>query len=60
MSNRMRPSSVKVKADPIVTGVVGLAGVEGAFTALGDAERHAKILINPGMAGADIKAPSWE
>jgi threonine dehydrogenase-like Zn-dependent dehydrogenase len=37
----------KVAAAPIVTGVVGLPGVENAFTALGDADRHAKILINP-------------
>jgi threonine dehydrogenase-like Zn-dependent dehydrogenase len=31
----------------LITGTVGLDGVEGAFTALGDAERHAKILIDP-------------
>jgi threonine dehydrogenase-like Zn-dependent dehydrogenase len=32
---------------PIVTGEVGLDGVANAFTALGDAERHAKILVDP-------------
>ncbi len=32
---------------PLITGTVGLDGVEGAFTALGDPEAHAKILINP-------------
>ena len=32
---------------PIVTGVVGLPGVESAFEALGDPEAHAKILIDP-------------
>lgn len=40
----------KVSAAPVVTGTVGLAGVEAAFTALGTAERHAKILIDPGSA----------
>jgi threonine dehydrogenase-like Zn-dependent dehydrogenase len=37
----------KVNADPVVTGVVGLPGVESAFTALRDPETHAKILIDP-------------
>lgn len=37
----------KVNCAPMMTGVVGLEGVEGAFAALGDAERHAKILIDP-------------
>jgi threonine dehydrogenase-like Zn-dependent dehydrogenase len=32
---------------PMITGEVGLPGVEAAFTALGDPERHAKILIDP-------------
>ena len=32
---------------PLVTGTVGLAGVDAAFTALGDPDRHAKILIDP-------------
>ena len=37
------------KVDPsgMVTGVVGLHGVEGAFGALSDPETHAKILIDP-------------
>jgi threonine dehydrogenase-like Zn-dependent dehydrogenase len=38
----------KVTAAPVVTGVVGLAGVDNAFTALGDPEAHAKILVDPG------------
>jgi threonine dehydrogenase-like Zn-dependent dehydrogenase len=38
----------KVDAAPIVTGTVGLAGVDAAFTALGNPETHAKILIDPG------------
>jgi len=37
----------KVDAAPLVTGVVGLPEVEGAFDALGDPKRHAKILIDP-------------
>ena len=37
----------KVDATPVVTGVVGLGGVDAAFTALGDPEQHAKILIDP-------------
>jgi threonine dehydrogenase-like Zn-dependent dehydrogenase len=37
----------KVKAAPVVTGSVGLAGVEQAFTDLADPETHAKILIDP-------------
>ena len=37
----------KVAAAPVVTGVVGLPGVDAAFTALGDPEAHAKILIDP-------------
>lgn len=32
---------------PLITGTVGLAGVEAAFAALGDPEAHAKILIDP-------------
>jgi threonine dehydrogenase-like Zn-dependent dehydrogenase len=37
----------KVDPAPLVTGTVGLDGVAGAFSALGDPERHAKILIDP-------------
>ncbi len=37
----------KVNAAPLVTGTVGLAGVERAFGELGDPETHAKILIDP-------------
>lgn len=39
-----------VDAAPLVTGTVGLDGVDGAFDALRDAERHAKILIDPGSS----------
>ncbi len=37
----------KVDAAPLLTGTVGLDGVEGAFGALGDPDAHAKILIDP-------------
>jgi len=37
----------KVDPTPLMTGSVGLEGVEAAFTALGDPETHAKILIDP-------------
>ncbi len=37
----------KVDAARIVTGTVGLGGVDGAFDALGDPEAQAKVLIDP-------------
>jgi threonine dehydrogenase-like Zn-dependent dehydrogenase len=37
----------KVDATPLITGTVGLDGVDNAFDALGDPEAHAKILIDP-------------
>ncbi len=37
----------RINCTPLITGHVGLAGVDAAFTALGDPERHAKILIDP-------------
>ena len=37
----------RVDVRPFITGTVGLAGVEAAFDALGDPERHAKILVDP-------------
>ena len=36
---------------PLITGEVGLDGVEQAFSALGDPEAHAKILVDPQRAG---------
>ena len=35
----------------LVTGKVGLGGVAAAFEALGDPDRHAKILIDPRRRG---------
>ena len=40
----------KVNCAPMITGVVGLEGVDSAFTALGNPEKHAKILIDPKSA----------
>lgn len=37
----------QVDPTPLITGTVGLAGVEAAFDALADPETHAKILIDP-------------
>lgn len=37
----------KVDPRPLITGTVGLDGVAGAFDALADPERHAKILVDP-------------
>jgi threonine dehydrogenase-like Zn-dependent dehydrogenase len=43
----------KVDPRPLLTGTVGLEGVDAAFTALGDPERHAKILIDPHIRAAE-------
>ncbi len=37
----------EVDPTPLITGTVGLEGVEAAFDALGDPETRAKILIDP-------------
>jgi threonine dehydrogenase-like Zn-dependent dehydrogenase len=42
----------KVDPSPLITGEVGLDGVEAAFAALGDPEQHAKILIDPQSAAS--------
>jgi threonine dehydrogenase-like Zn-dependent dehydrogenase len=44
----------EVDVRPIVTGTVGLGGVEQAFDALADPETHAKILIDPRRAEAEL------
>src|SRR5919204_3412258 len=43
----------KVDPRPLITGELGLEGVDAAFTALGDPEKHAKILIDPGSGAAE-------
>jgi threonine dehydrogenase-like Zn-dependent dehydrogenase len=47
----------KVDPRPLVTGTVGLSGVEAAFAALADPEAHAKILIDPRSPGAEPAMP---
>jgi threonine dehydrogenase-like Zn-dependent dehydrogenase len=37
----------RIAAAPLVTGTVGVEGVAGAFDALANPDRHAKILIEP-------------
>ena len=44
----------KVNCAPLLTGKVGLDGVEGAFAELGRAAGHAKILVDPAATGAAI------
>ena len=46
----------EVDPRPMITGDVGLDGVSAAFDALGDPERHAKILIDP-SSGAREPVP---
>jgi threonine dehydrogenase-like Zn-dependent dehydrogenase len=40
----------RLNAAPLLTGVVGLQGVEAAFDALADPDAHAKILVDPKSA----------
>jgi threonine dehydrogenase-like Zn-dependent dehydrogenase len=44
----------KANCAPMITGTVGLDGVNEAFRALGDPEKHAKILIDPQCVGASL------
>ena len=44
----------KLDASALVTGTVGLEGVDAAFGALADPERHAKILIDPASAATVV------
>jgi threonine dehydrogenase-like Zn-dependent dehydrogenase len=43
----------KIDPGPLITGKVGLDGVEAAFAALGNPEIHAKILIDPASAATE-------
>ena len=43
----------KVDPSPLITGEVGLEGVERAFAVLADPERHAKVLIDPSSTAAE-------
>jgi len=46
----------EVDVTPMVTGVVGIEGVPGAFSALAHPDEQVKVLVEPG-AGAAIAAP---
>jgi threonine dehydrogenase-like Zn-dependent dehydrogenase len=46
-----------VDPTPLITGTVGLDGVESAFTALGSPDVHAKILIDPRSAAVTPTEP---
>lgn len=48
----------KVKCAPMITGLVGIDGVEAAFADLGDPERHAKILIDPASSSVSATTGS--
>ena len=37
----------RIAAQPLITGTVGVEGVAGAFDALANPDRHAKILVEP-------------
>ena len=43
----------KVDPRPLITGTVGLEGVEAAFTTLASPEEHAKILIDPRLPATE-------
>jgi threonine dehydrogenase-like Zn-dependent dehydrogenase len=44
----------KLNAGSLVTGTVGLDGVNSAFDALATADVHAKVLVDPGEAGDSV------
>ena len=44
----------EVDPSPLLTGTVGLDGVENAFSALGDPEEHAKIMIDPSSSVSEV------
>ena len=46
----------RVDAAALVTGVVGLDGVDAAFRALGNPEVHAKIVIDPRSSTSEVSA----
>jgi threonine dehydrogenase-like Zn-dependent dehydrogenase len=46
----------RVDPRPLITGTVGLDGVDAAFTALGSPNGHAKILIDPRSSASEPAA----
>jgi threonine dehydrogenase-like Zn-dependent dehydrogenase len=50
----------KLDPRPLITGQVGLDGVDSAFTVLGHPDQHAKILIDPASAASEpVAAAGW-
>ena len=47
----------EVDPRPMITGEVGLPGVDAAFDALADPETHAKVLIDPRSSVAEPRPP---
>jgi threonine dehydrogenase-like Zn-dependent dehydrogenase len=45
----------RIDATPLLTGRVGLDGVANAFDALSDPNRHAKIVVDPRLAGDQVQ-----
>ena len=45
----------KLDASAMLSGRVGLDGVESAFVTLGDPEMHAKIVIDPQLEGSEVR-----
>ncbi len=48
----------KIDPRPLITGVVGLEGVDNAFTALGNPDAHAKVLIDPRGSATQPQPPA--
>jgi threonine dehydrogenase-like Zn-dependent dehydrogenase len=44
----------RIDPGPLITGTVGLGGVDAAFAALAKPQNHAKILIDPLSPAAAI------
>lgn len=44
----------KVDPSPLLTGTIGLEGIDSAFTALASPEQHAKILVDPRSTATSV------
>jgi threonine dehydrogenase-like Zn-dependent dehydrogenase len=45
----------KVDPRPLITGTVGLEGIDAAFSTLADPGAHAKILIDPALSSSSVR-----
>lgn len=48
----------RVDAAALVTGETGLEGLDAAFASLRRPEEHIKVLIRPGLTGAELRHPA--